>query len=114
VFEHWEIDCRYPTLFRVNRMVMVDMQAALPGLGRRMDGVPMWCRGAGLRLEPFMPGHQIAWVRRFDGGFFAVVEVAAGSANGRSQLTMQLWCEPTMITTDVTGLEHFIRGSGLA
>jgi hypothetical protein len=42
-----------------------------------------------------------------DGGFFAVVEVAAGSANGRSQLTMQLWCEPTMITTDVAGLEYF-------
>jgi hypothetical protein len=45
----------------------------------------------------------------FDGGFFAVVEVVAGSANGRSQLAMQLWCEPTMITTDVTGLEHFTR-----
>jgi hypothetical protein len=41
------------------------------------------------------------------GGFFAVVEVDAGSANGRSRLTMQLWCEPTMITTDVAGLEYF-------
>jgi hypothetical protein len=48
-------------------------------------------------------------VNSSDGGFFAVVEVAAGSANGRSQLTMQLWCEPTMITTDVAGLEHFAR-----
>jgi hypothetical protein len=95
-------------LFRVNRRVMVDMQA-LPGLGRWMDGVPLWCRGAGLRLEPYMPGRQIAWLRRFDGGFFAVVEVAAGSANRRSQLTMQLWCEPTMITTGVAGLEHFAR-----
>jgi hypothetical protein len=48
-------------------------------------------------------------VNSSDGGFFAVVEDAAGSANGRSQLTMQLWCEPTMITTDVAGLEHFAR-----
>lgn len=91
---------------------MVDIQAVFPGLGRRLDGVPMWCRAGGLRLEPYMPGRQIAWVRRFDGGFFAVVEVAAGSANGRSRLTMQLWCEPSMITTDVAGLEHFAKGPG--
>jgi hypothetical protein len=108
MFDNWDVGAEYPTLFRVNRRVMVDMQATLPGLGRRMDGVPLWCRGAGLRLEPCMPGRQIAWGAS-DGGFFAVVEVAAGSANGRSQLTMQLWCEPTMITTDVAGLEHFAR-----
>ncbi len=64
-------------------------------------------------MEPYLPGRQIAWVRRFDGGFFAVVDVVAGSANGRSQLTMRLWCEPTMITTDVTGLEHFTGDAGL-
>jgi hypothetical protein len=41
---------------------------------------------------------------------FAVVEVVAHSANGRSQLTMQLWLEPDQITTDFTGLEHFTCG----
>ena len=59
-----------PTLFPVNRPVLVNMQAALPGVGRRMDGVPMWCRSSGLRVEPYMQGQQIAWVRRFDGGWF--------------------------------------------
>lgn len=66
-----------------------------------MDGVPLWCRSSALRLEPQMLGRQIAWVRRFDGGYFAVVEVVAGSANGRSWLTMQLWVEPDMISPTV-------------
>jgi hypothetical protein len=42
-------------LFPVNGTVLVNMESALPGVGRRMDGVPMWIRAAGLRLEPFMP-----------------------------------------------------------
>ncbi len=46
-----------------------------------------------------MRGRQIAWVRRFRGGFFAVGEVVAGTADGRSRLTMQLWVEPDMIST---------------
>ena len=71
MFEHWKSDQTYPTLFPVNRPVLVSMQAALPGVGRRrMDGVPMWCRSSGLRVEPYMQGWQIAWVRRFDGGWF--------------------------------------------
>ena len=110
MFEEWVSDSAYPTLFHVDRLVMVDMQAALPGVGRRMDGVPMWCRSSGLRVEPFMVGRQVAWVRRFDGGFFAVVDVVTGSSNGRSRLTMRLWLEPHMITTDATGLEHFASG----
>lgn len=65
-------------------------------------------RGCDAALRAVHPP-VISAVNSSDGGFFAVVEVAAGSANGRSQLTMQLWCEPTMITTDVAGLEHFAR-----
>ncbi|WP_236724720.1 hypothetical protein [Mycobacterium avium] len=70
MFDAWECDPSYPTLFAVDRPVRVNMQAALPGVGRRMDGVPMWCRSGGLRVEPQMLGQQIAWVRRFDGGWF--------------------------------------------
>jgi hypothetical protein len=47
MFDTWESDPTYPTLFVVNRTVLVNMQAALPGVGRRMGGVPMWCRGSG-------------------------------------------------------------------
>jgi hypothetical protein len=70
VFECWASDPAYPTLFAVDRAVVVNMQAALPGVGRRLDGVPMWCRSQGLRVEPYMSGRQIPWVRRFDGGWF--------------------------------------------
>ena len=70
MFEEWSRDLAYPTLFPVNRPVVVNMQGALPGVGRRLEGVPMWCRSEGLRVEPYMLGRQIAWVRRFDGGWF--------------------------------------------
>lgn len=109
IFDRWESDPAYPTLFRVDRPVLVNMQLALPGVGRRLDGVPMWCRSAGLRVEPYMPARQIGWVRRFDGGWFAACQVEAGSSNGRSRVTMQLWADPELITVDVTGLEHFVR-----
>jgi hypothetical protein len=32
----------------------------------------------------------------------AVVLVPASSANGKSKVTMQLWLEPDLITTDMT------------
>ena len=37
-----------------------------------------------------------------DGGWLAVVLVPASSANGKSKVTMQLWLEPDLITTDMT------------
>jgi hypothetical protein len=48
MFDSWKTDPAYPTLFPVNRTVMVNIQVVLPGVGRRMDGVPTWCRDAGL------------------------------------------------------------------
>jgi hypothetical protein len=45
----------------------------------------------------------IAWIRRAsDGGWLAIVLTPAGSANEKSSVTMQLWLEPDMITTDLT------------
>jgi hypothetical protein len=50
-----------------------------------------------------MPARQVAWIRRSsDGGWLAVVLMPAGSANGQSRVTMQLWLESDMITTDLT------------
>ena len=112
VFDRWVSSPEHPTLYLLDRTVLVDMQAAMPGIGRRMDGVALWCRSSALRIEPFMTGRQIAWVRRFDGGFLAVVEIVAGSANGRSAVTMQLWLEPHMITPVDDGLEPRSVSSG--
>jgi hypothetical protein len=73
-----------------------------PGLGRRsQDELPLWVEACSLVLEPWMPGRQIAWLRRSDVGWLAIVLVDAGSANGLSRVTMQLWLEPEAITTDL-------------
>jgi hypothetical protein len=63
----------------------------------------MWVKACALRVErPWMLGRQIAWMRRSDGGWFAVVLIRAGSANNQSAVTMQLWLDPEAITTDLT------------
>jgi hypothetical protein len=50
-----------------------------------------------------MRARQVAWIRRAsDGGWLAVVLMPAGSANCQSRVTMQLWLEPEIITTDLT------------
>ena len=47
-----------------------------------------------------MPGRQVGWLRRADGGWLAVVLLAAASANDASHVTLQLWVEPDVIRTD--------------
>jgi len=76
----------------------------LPGTSyRRQDELPLWVKTSALRLEPTMRARQVAWVRRAsDAGWLAVVLMPAGSANGQSRVTMQLWLEANMITTDLT------------
>lgn len=46
---------------------MVNMTRVFPGLGstvRRQDELPLWVRSFGVRLDPWMPARQTAWVRR--------------------------------------------------
>jgi hypothetical protein len=52
-----------------------------------------------LRLEPWMPARQIAWLRRRT---MAVVLMPAGGANGQSSVTIPLWLAPDMITTKLS------------
>lgn len=105
MFEAWQSSVEYPTLYRLDRDVLVDVARALPGVGyRRQDELPLWVKTGALRLEPSMRARQVAWIRRAsDGGWLAVVLMPAGSANGKSNVTMQLWLEPDMITTDLAG-----------
>jgi len=104
VFDGWQQDAEDPTLYRVDRDVVVDVVRAFPGTGyRRQDELPLWVKNSALRLEPSMRARQVAWIRRAsDGGWLAVVLMPAGSANGQSHVTMQLWLEPDKITTDLT------------
>ncbi|MCV6969308.1 hypothetical protein [Mycobacterium bohemicum] len=104
MFDGWQQGPEYPTLYRLERDVVVDVSRALPGTGyRRQDELPLWVKTSALRLEPSMRARQVAWIRRAsDGGWLAVVLMPAGSANGQSRVTMQLWLEPEMITTDLT------------
>lgn len=104
LFDRWKNDAAYPTLFPVDRPVRVEIARALPAGGARVrqDTLPLWVRGCGLRLEPWMTARQVAWVRRSDGGFLAVVLLDAASANGHSAVTMQLWLGPESFTTDLS------------
>src|SRR6516225_10120807 len=104
MFEDWLDDPDYSTLYRVDRDVVVDVSRAFPGISsRRQDELPLWVKAYALRLEPVMRARHVAWIRRAsDGGWLAVVLMPAGSGNGKSSVTMQLWLEAEMITTDLT------------
>lgn len=56
-----------------------------------MDEIPPSVRSGGLFIEPRMPGYLIAWLRRSDGGWVAVVELEVSSPNQRSRATATLW-----------------------
>jgi len=86
----------------VERDVIVDVARLFPASGVRRDELPLWVKSCGLRLEPSMPARQLAWIRRADGGWLAIVVMPASSANGSSTLTMQLWLSPDGLTTNLT------------
>ena len=71
MFEGWQNDPDYPTLFRVDREVVVDVSRAFPGItGRRQDELSLWVKACALRLESSMRARQVAWIRRAsDGGW---------------------------------------------
>lgn len=98
MFDGWQDDRDYPTLYRMDRDVVVDVAHVFPISGIRKDELPLWVKSCGLLLDPVMSARQIAWIRRSDGGWLAAVEMPAGSANGRSRLTMQLWLPPEALT----------------
>ncbi len=105
-FSDWPEAAEYRTRFSIDRQVWVDMLRVFPGLGscaRRQDELALWIKSGGLRLEPWMPGRQVAWLRRADGGWLALVLVAAASANGTAHVTLQLWVEPDSITMTPPG-----------
>lgn len=102
-FDQWDSSADYPTLFRTDREVYVDLTKVFPTLGcvaRRQDELPLWVRACGLRLELRIPGRQLAWVRRADGGWLAAIVCWPPSANGQSRLRMQLRVEPDALSHD--------------
>ncbi|SHV60566.1 Uncharacterised protein [Mycobacteroides abscessus subsp. abscessus] len=99
MFEGWRDIEGYPTLFPCDRPVVV-RTSWLPPSGTRRDNLAMWIKAGGLELNYEMPGRQLAWVRRCDGSWIAVVELTARSGNGRSSLTATLWLPPGAISAD--------------
>jgi hypothetical protein len=101
MFDEWESDSEYPTLFRVDWDVVVSTAEALPSTGRKLAGQPpIWVRSFGLQIEPQMHGRQIAWVRRSNGGWLAVVLVPPTSGNGRSRVMLPLWLDQMRVQPD--------------
>jgi len=91
VFDSWNDSADYPTLFRLDRHVRVDVARVFPPTAIRKDEIPLWVKSGAVLLEPTMDARQIAWLRKSDGGWVAAVAMPVRSANGRSRLTMQLW-----------------------
>jgi hypothetical protein len=90
-FGLWTSSAEYPTAFRVDRDVIVDIARLFPPSGRRADCIPMWVKVFGVRLEPHMVGRQKVWLRRSEGSFLGLIDLPVTSANGFSQLVMSLW-----------------------
>lgn len=110
VFEATSCDPAHPTLFRVDRQVAVYAHDAIPSTGRRpADRLPLWVKAFGLRIEAHMQGRQIAWVRRADGGFLAIVLVPAASSNGQLRVTLPMCLDPSQISTDLTVIQPYER-----
>jgi hypothetical protein len=52
MFERWHNDDEYPTLYRLDRDVVVDTSRLLAASTVRRDELPLWVKSFGLRLEP--------------------------------------------------------------
>jgi hypothetical protein len=103
VFDEWRDSTEYPTVYRMQREVRVNISRLFPGFGgRRKDELPLWVKAGGLHLEPWMAARQFAWLRCTSGDWLAGILMPAGSANGQSRIMLQLWVEPDVITTDLT------------
>jgi hypothetical protein len=57
-------------------------------------------RSEGLRLEAWMAGYQIAWMRTHDLHWIGVIRIDAQSSNELSSVTMTLWLPPSMFQVD--------------
>ncbi|OBI29060.1 hypothetical protein A5710_22690 [Mycolicibacter sinensis] len=85
---------------------------ALPSSGRRpADQVPLWVKAFGVRIEAHMQARQIAWARRADGGWLAILLVPASSSNGRVQITLPMCVDPTQVSPDLSLIEPYERVS---
>ena len=111
VFEPWGCD-EHRTLFRTDRDVAVYAHDALPSSGRRpANQVPLWVKAAGVRIEAHMLARQIAWVKRSDGGWMALVLVPATSSNRRLKIALPMCVDSSQISTDLTLIEQHERVS---
>ncbi|WP_273735423.1 hypothetical protein [Mycolicibacterium septicum] len=100
LFDGWKVDVEYPTLFRVDRIVRVDPNQVFPPCDRRKDELPLWIKSFGAHLDTSMLARQLAWLRRSDGSWLAFVELPVTSANGASQLTMELWLPAAALSAE--------------
>lgn len=81
------------------RPVVVDTQAwdahggRPPGFNAHPPTLAV--RAGGIRLEPAMLGHQVAWVRIFDGQWRALITIDLTSANRSTTVRSTLWLPAT-------------------
>lgn len=97
MFDQWvrggEYQARTLRMLTPAAPVLVDLWESLPGMGIRpgASSPPLYLRGAGVRLDPVMPGVLHAWCRQTTGTWWALVTIPARSGDGRSQISLRLW-----------------------
>ncbi|OHU29125.1 hypothetical protein [Mycobacteroides chelonae] len=97
MFGRWRSNPRFPTLKRVYRQVYVDMHRALPeSVGGFVRGRNLTVRADGMRIEAWMRGYQIAWMRTSQDRWLGVVVIDVLSENEMSSTVMTLWLAPSM------------------
>jgi hypothetical protein len=63
-FSDWPEDASYRTRFSIDRQVGGMLRVFLRIVHTPAGRVSLWIKSGGLRLDQWMPGRQVAWLRR--------------------------------------------------
>jgi hypothetical protein len=92
VFDDWHDPPGVKILVTRDQPVEVMITQLWPEAGRAMFLSPAPIRAYGLYVPSIARGRLVAWMRRTSGTWLAVVNIDASSPDGRSTVTMTLWC----------------------
>lgn len=107
MFDDWQADPEYPSLYHMDRDVVVDVARVFPASGIRKDEIPLWVKSCGLLLEPVchqrerpLPAHDaaVATVPGTNRGTGRPGPNIRGIAQGWNTCTPPTHCQHTIYT----------------
>ena len=106
VYVQWEAASRTVRLLNPPMPVMVNMRSIDPDAGRpayELASTPsLRVRAAGIRFEPTVSGHLMAWFQLSDGQWRGLVTIQLASPNGRTGIEATLYVRPDAMTPTTT------------